>query len=73
MLSNYHPSIPTYRCLAYGILSHKKSSKLNEIVQQRKRQQKIGGSSSTPKKKIKSENWQYKYCRVLCSERESDG
>mmetsp|Transcript_18892 Transcript_18892/g.45628 ORF Transcript_18892/g.45628 Transcript_18892/m.45628 type:complete len:88 (+) Transcript_18892:194-457(+) len=47
-------------CLAYGVLSHKRSAKLFDIVQERKRKQKVGGSggskSPPPKKKVKSEN-----------------
>jgi len=42
------------RCLAYGVLSHKKSEKLFAIVSERKTNQRTGGSTASspaPKKK----------------------
>lgn len=43
-----------YRCLNYGVLSHKKSEKLFAIIAERKQKQRLGGgaaSSPAPKKK----------------------
>lgn len=42
-----------FRCLAYGVLSHKKAEKLQEIVLERKKNVRLGGGGTSPAPKKK--------------------
>jgi len=54
--SNHQSILPIFptnwnkRCLAYGVLSHKKAEKLSIIVNDRKRQQRMGNTVAGKKK-----------------------